>query len=166
MKKITLNEMDEYIGRCQHYVDGSTVEYLAQLDAAGELVPYGGKHKYSVETTLASLGLSADASPDDISYTEDLSNPGYTAALTELATQINIAHAADIHGDQAQISIDNGTTHCTVEEALAAHTIDELTRLMIDDIREYVQEELPDDCTDAQFLMRYLELSPVDLIIE
>ena len=27
------------------------------------------------------------------------------------------------------------------------------------------QEELPDDCTDAQFLMRYLELSPVDLII-
>ena len=32
MKKITLNEMDEYIGRCPHYVDGRTVEYLAQLE--------------------------------------------------------------------------------------------------------------------------------------
>ena len=33
------------------------------------------------------------------------------------------------------------------------------------DLRKYVQEELSDGCTDAQFLMRYLELAPVDLII-
>lgn len=164
MKKITLKALDEYISHCPHYVDGDAVTYLAQLDAAGELVPYGGKHKYSVETTLAALGLSADASPDDISYTEDLSNPGYTAALTELATHINIAHAADIHGDQAQISIDNSATACTVDEALAAHTIDEWADYMIDDIRECVHDELA-PCTDAQFLMRYLELAPVDLII-
>lgn len=89
MEKITLKALDEYISHCPHYVDGDIVTYLAQLDAAGELVPYGGKHKYSVETTLAALGLSADASPDDISYAESLSNPGYADALIKLATQIN-----------------------------------------------------------------------------
>lgn len=165
MKKITLEALDEYIAHCPHYVDGDAVTYLAQLDAAGELVPYGGKRKHSVETTLAALGLSADASPDDISYAESLSNPGYTDALIELATQINIAHADDIHGDQAQISIDDtGATGCTVDEALAAHTIDEWADYMIDDIRECVHNELA-PCTDAEFLARYLELSPVGLII-
>lgn len=164
MKKITLTDLDAYISHCPHYVDGDTVTYLAQLDAAGELVPYGGKRKHSVEITLADLGLSADASPDDISYAESLSNPGYTAALIELATQINIAHADDIHGTPAAISTDNGATHCTVDEALAAHTIDEWADYMIDDIRECVHDELA-PCTDAEFLERYLELSPVDLII-
>lgn len=164
MEKITLKALDEYISHCPHYVDGDTVTYLAQLDAAGELVPYGGKRRYSVEITLADLGLSADASPDNVSYAESLSNAGYTDALIELATQINVAHADDIHGDQAQISIDNGTTHCTVDEALAAHTIDEWADYMIDDIRECVHDELA-PCTDAEFLARYLELAPVDLII-
>ena len=96
---------------------------------------------------------------------ENLENPAFYNICLELATMANIGEADYIHGTPAAISIDNGTTHCTVEEALAAHTIDEWTILMIDDIREYVQEELPDDCTDAQFLMRYLELAPVDLII-
>ena len=102
---------------------------------------------------------------DAIYEFENLENPAFYNICLELATMANIGEADYIHGNPAAISIDNGTTHCTVEEALAAHTIDELTRLMIDDIREYVQEELPDDCTDAQFLMRYLELAPVDLII-
>ena len=96
---------------------------------------------------------------------ENLENPAFYSICLELATMANIGEADYIQGNPAAISIDNGTTHCTVEEALAAHTIDEWTRLMIDDIREYVQEELPDNCTDAQFLMRYLELAPVDLII-
>ena len=103
---------------------------------------------------------------DAIYEFENLENPAFYSICLELATMANIGEADYIHGNPAAISIDNGTTHCTVEEALAAHTIDEWTRLMIDDIREYVQEELPDDCTDAQFLMRYLELAPVDLIIE
>ena len=102
---------------------------------------------------------------DAIYEFENLENPAFYNICLELATMANIGEADDIHGNPAAISIDNGTTHCTVEEALAAHTIDEWTRLMIDDIREYVQKELPDDCTDAKFLMRYLELSPVDLII-
>lgn len=103
---------------------------------------------------------------DAIYEFENLENPVFYNICLELATMANVGEADYIHGNSAAISIDNGTTHCTVEEALAAHTIDEWTRLMIDDIREYVQEELPDDCTDAQFLMRYLELAPVDLIIE
>ena len=103
---------------------------------------------------------------DAIYEFENLENPAFYNICLELATMANIGESDYIHGNPAAISIDNGTTHCTVEEALASHTIDEWTRLMIDDIREYVQEELPDDCTDAQFLMRYLELAPVDLIIE
>ena len=102
---------------------------------------------------------------DAIYEFENLENPAFYSICLELATMANIGEADYIHGNPAAISIDNGTTRCTVEEALAAHTIDEWTRLMIDDIREYAQEELPDDCTDAQFLMRYLELAPVDLII-
>lgn len=102
---------------------------------------------------------------DAIYAFENLENPAFYNICLELATMANIGEADYIHGNPAAISIDNGTTHCTVEEALAAHTIDEWMRLMIDDIREYVQEELPGDCTDAQFLMRYLELAPVDLII-
>ena len=88
MKKITLNEMDEYIGRCPHYVDGSTVEYLAQLDDNGDLVHIGGKRKFSVEITLEDLGLTEDADPDDIADAEGLSNPGYVAALTALIDMI------------------------------------------------------------------------------
>ena len=101
---------------------------------------------------------------DAIYEFENLENPAFYNICLELATMANIGEADYIHSNPAAISIDNGTTRCTVEEALAAHTIDEWMRHMIDDIREYVHDELA-TCTDAQFLMRYLELAPVDLII-
>ena len=101
---------------------------------------------------------------DAIYEFENLENPAFYNICLELATMANIGEADYIHSNPAAISIDNGTTRCTVEEALAAHTIAEWMRHMIDDIREYVHDELA-TCTDAQFLMRYLELAPVDLII-
>ena len=101
---------------------------------------------------------------DAIYEFENLENTAFYNICLELATMANIGEADYIHSNPAAISIDNGTTRCTVEEALAAHTIDEWMRHMIDDIREYVHDELA-TCTDAQFLMRYLELAPVDLII-
>ena len=101
---------------------------------------------------------------DAIYEFENLEKPAFYNICLELATMANIGEADYIHSNPAAISIDNGTTRCTVEEALAAHTIDEWMRHMIDDIREYVHDELA-TCTDAQFLMRYLELAPVDLII-
>lgn len=63
-----------------------------------------------------------------------------------------------------RISIDNGATYCTPAEALEAVTIDQLAQYMDDDTREAVHGEIA-PCTDEEFLTRYLELAPADLIL-
>lgn len=62
-----------------------------------------------------------------------------------------------------RLSIDNGATYCTPAEALEAVTIDQLAVYMDDETRERVHFELA-PCTDEEFLDRYLELAPADLI--
>lgn len=63
-----------------------------------------------------------------------------------------------------QISIDNGATYTTPTEALEAVSIDTMAEYMDDDTREAVHSELA-PCSDIEFLTRYLELAPDDLII-
>lgn len=63
-----------------------------------------------------------------------------------------------------QISVDNGTSYTTPAEALKAVSIDTMAEYMDDNTREAVHNELA-PCSDIEFLTRYLELAPDDLII-
>lgn len=62
------------------------------------------------------------------------------------------------------ISIDNGTTHTTPDEAIKAVGMDTIVNYMDDDTRAAVHSELA-PCSDLEFLRRYLELAADDLII-
>ena len=96
-------------------------------------------------------------------------HPRFYELCLDIACDACIGQAEHLFGWPAKISIDGGKTYCTISQALAAYSLDQLKKNMVwnlrKDLRKYVQEELPDNCTDAQFLMRYLELAPVDLII-
>lgn len=63
-----------------------------------------------------------------------------------------------------RISINNGATYTTPAEALEEISIDTMAEYMDDDTREAVHNELA-PCSDLEFLTRYLELAPDDLII-
>lgn len=67
-----------------------------------------------------------------------------------------------------QISLDNGHSYMTAEEAmpeiLERNLWDAVANIMDDDTREEVSRELA-PCTEAEFLARYLEVAPYDLII-
>ena len=68
----------------------------------------------------------------------------------------------------AKISLDNGHNYMTAAEAMPEITErnlwDAVVNLMDDSTREAVHAELA-PCTEAEFLARYLELAPCDLII-
>ena len=64
----------------------------------------------------------------------------------------------------AYISIDNGHSYVTASEALEAISLDTMTNYMDDDTREAVHNEIA-PCADIEFLTRYLELAPDDLVI-
>lgn len=63
-----------------------------------------------------------------------------------------------------RISIKNGATYTTPAEALEEISIDTMAEYMDDDAREAVHNELA-PCSDLEFLTRYLELAPDDLVI-
>lgn len=63
-----------------------------------------------------------------------------------------------------KISIDNGATYTTPAEALKEISLDTMAEYMDDDTREAVHNELA-PCSDLEFLTRYLEIAPGDLII-
>jgi hypothetical protein len=68
----------------------------------------------------------------------------------------------------AKISIDNGRTYMTAQEAMPAIAErglwDAIANVMDDDIREAVHSEMA-PCTDVEFLAAYLETAPHDLVI-
>lgn len=66
--------------------------------------------------------------------------------------------------EKKRVSVDNGVHFCSVMEALKKHDMDTLAYYMDDGTREQVHNELA-PCTDEEFLERYLELAPWDLII-
>lgn len=61
------------------------------------------------------------------------------------------------------ISIDNGHSTTTPEEALKVFDLETLAHYMDDDAREQVAREFVD--SDLEFLTRYLEIAPCDLVI-
>lgn len=63
-----------------------------------------------------------------------------------------------------QISIDNGRSYVTPAEAIDAMSWDVIVNMMDDDTRETVHRELA-PCTKIEFLRRYLEIAPHDLVI-
>lgn len=63
-----------------------------------------------------------------------------------------------------RISIDNGNSYCDPASALEFMPIDQLAIYMDDDTREAVHAELA-PCSDLEFLTRYLELAPYDIVI-
>lgn len=67
----------------------------------------------------------------------------------------------------AQVSLDNGNTFhdaSTVDSKVLAAKWEALSGMMDDDIRERVHGELA-PCTNVEFLARYLELSPDNLVL-
>ena len=62
------------------------------------------------------------------------------------------------------ISIDNGMTFVEPAEAIEQCDWDVIVMMMDDDTRENVTYELA-PCTKLEFLVRYLELAPFDLIV-
>jgi hypothetical protein len=63
-----------------------------------------------------------------------------------------------------KISVNNGNSFCTVKEALEKVGMEVIVSMMDDDTREAVHSELA-PCTDEEFVTRYLELAPENLII-
>lgn len=63
-----------------------------------------------------------------------------------------------------QISINNGHSYISPEEALKEISIETMANYMDDDAREQTAAELA-PCSDVEFLTRYLEIAPDDLII-
>lgn len=63
-----------------------------------------------------------------------------------------------------EISIDNGHSFTEPEKALKEVKWDIIVNMMDDETREKVHEEIA-PCTDIEFLTRYLEIAPYDLII-
>ncbi len=67
------------------------------------------------------------------------------------------------------ISLDNGMTYMTAEEAMveinARNLWDVVVQMMDDETRERVHNDLA-PCTDAEFLTRYLRLRPKTLSLD
>lgn len=66
--------------------------------------------------------------------------------------------------DAKRISINNGMSYTTPEEALEALGLDVLAHYMDDNTREALHYALA-PCTDLEFLRGYLELAPCDLVV-
>jgi hypothetical protein len=63
-----------------------------------------------------------------------------------------------------RISVDNGRTFVSPEEALEQFDLDVIAHYMDDEDREQTHLEMA-PCTDLEFLTRYLEIAKDDIII-
>lgn len=70
----------------------------------------------------------------------------------------------DEDNEPKSISIDNGLTFVTPEEAMEGLSWDVIAHYMEDEAREQVHNELA-PCTNLEFLNRYLEVAKYDLVI-
>ena len=108
-----------------------------------------------------------------------------TAAMTDAGLRYNISGALEVSGlasiDEVsraleewsgevskasahRISIDNGVSFVSPEEAIAGLPWETIAHYMDDSTREAVAIELA-PCTELEFLTRYLEIADEDLII-
>lgn len=103
-----------------------------------------------------SLKFSKNTDADIIQHLEGIENiQGYIKTLIR----------ADMKGEPTmkRISIDNGHSFVTPEEAVKAMPWETIVNLMDDETREAVNAEWID--SEVEFLTRYLELAPDDLIV-
>lgn len=63
-----------------------------------------------------------------------------------------------------QISINNGASYTTIEDAIATVGMETIAMMMDDEIREQVANDIA-PCTDEEFVAEYLRRANEDLII-
>lgn len=63
-----------------------------------------------------------------------------------------------------QISINNGASYTTIEDAIATVGMNTIAMMMDDEIREQVANDIA-PCTDEKFVAEYLRRANEDLII-
>ena len=63
-----------------------------------------------------------------------------------------------------QISINNGASYTTIEDAIATVGMNTIAMMMDDEIREQVANDIA-PCTDEEFVAEYLRRAEEDLII-
>lgn len=63
-----------------------------------------------------------------------------------------------------KISINNGASYTTIEDAIATVGMDTIAMMMDDEIREQVANNIA-PCTDEEFVAEYLRRANEDLII-
>lgn len=63
-----------------------------------------------------------------------------------------------------KISINNGASYTTIEDAIATVGMDTIAMIMDDEIREQVANNIA-PCTDEEFVAEYLSRANEDLII-
>lgn len=63
-----------------------------------------------------------------------------------------------------QVSINNGASYTTIEDAIATVGMDTIAMMMDDEIREQVANDIA-PCTDEEFVAEYLRRANEDLII-
>ena len=103
-----------------------------------------------IEVYPTSTGENYDWSGDEESLTE----------LYRLARE-----EAERIAEEKHISLDNGNSWLSPAEALDQTTLDALADYMESYAREQAHNTLDLPCTDLEFLTRYMELAPCDLII-
>lgn len=93
-------------------------------------------------------------------------NPGNVTARNIVALSEILEAPVEylIREEPAQISIDNGRSWATPEEAIEAVPWDTIVSAMIDQYREYTHSEMA-PCSDLDFLKFYLEIAPENIII-
>lgn len=82
----------------------------------------------------------------------------------EVYNEINNQEEPEMTIQKKSISIDNGNTFVTPEEAIEGMRWEVIAHYMEDDAREQVHSELA-PCLEVEFLHRYLEVAKHDLII-
>lgn len=93
-------------------------------------------------------------------------NPGNITAknIVALSEVLEVPVEYLIREGSAKISLDNGRSWSTPEEAIDSVPWDILVSAMDDRFREWIHRELA-PCEDLQFLTEYLEIAPQNLIL-
>ena len=93
-------------------------------------------------------------------------NPGNITARNAVALSEILEAPVEylIREEPAQISVDKGRSWATPEEAIAEAPWETIVEAMDDRYREYTHNEAA-PCSDLEFLVRYLEVAPENIII-
>lgn len=140
-----------------------------------------GNALYTMDGTIKAVVSVPDGASEDYGYltmkrailaayhgTEPLTFPYDTFGqeqYLEADASADVSVSLDIEQTEAKgISINNGRTYTTPAEALERMPWDVIVNAMDDETREAVHYELA-PCTNLEFLTRYLEIAPEDLVI-